>query len=28
VFPLADYVLGTRARTDEGDLNYMRQSGL
>jgi hypothetical protein len=28
VFPLADYVLGTRARANESDLKYMQQWGL
>lgn len=28
VFPLADYVLGTRARASAGDLAYMKQWGL
>ena len=28
VFPLADYILGTRARANEGDLRYMQQWGL
>lgn len=28
VFPLADYVLGTNARANEGDLKYMQQLGL
>jgi hypothetical protein len=28
VFPLADYVFGTSVRANEGDLKYMRQSGL
>ena len=28
VFPLADYVLGTRVRANEGDLKYMEKWGL
>jgi hypothetical protein len=28
VFPLADYVLGTSVRANEGDLKYMAQWGL
>ncbi len=28
VFPLADYVLGTNVRANEGDLKYMEQWGL
>ena len=28
VFPLADYVLGTSARVNEGDLAYLKQWGL
>ena len=28
VFPLADYVLGTHVRANEGDLKYLRQCGL
>ena len=28
VFPLADYVLGTNVRANEGDLRYMKQCGL
>jgi hypothetical protein len=28
VFPLADYVLGTKVRPSEGDLEYMKQWGL
>src|SRR5882724_7060346 len=28
VFPLADYVLGTSVRANEGDLKYMKQWGL
>ena len=28
VFPLADYVLGTNVRANEGDLAYLERSGL
>ena len=28
VFPLADYVLGTSVRANEGDLKYLEQWGL